>query len=140
MTAYPEMWKWRTVSDQGYADYAYDHDTWNPAHDNIANAGIGLGLYFTFVHFHIPEWGAILIALTLNGLWQVKNGFIPGMTSTGGNRYFGAWGYSYIGQIYGAGGVLLAFLLDLMWPPAIQPSEYGEPKYAEIEEDEDMYF
>ena len=60
------------------------------------------------------------------------------MTSTGGNRYFGAWGYSYIGQIYGAGGVLLAFLLDLMWPPAIQPSQ-GE-SYIELEEDEDMYF
>ena len=139
MTALPEMWTWRSVSNQSYSDYAYDHDTWNPAHDNIANAGIGLGLYFTFVHFRVPEWGAILLTLILNTMWQVKNGLVPGITKTGGNRYFGAWGYSFIGQIYCVGGVLIAFLVDVMWPPAIQPSRSGE-SYEELEGDEDMTF
>ena len=133
------MWKWRSASNMKYTDSDYTHDTWNPSHDNMANAGVAFGLYFMFVHFHTWEWLSMLLVALFTFMWQCKNALIPSITKTDGTRYFGGWGYSYIAQIYGAGGVFLAFLLDVMWPPAIQPKKNGE-NYNEIEGDEDMSF
>ena len=139
MTTVPEMWKWRSASNKDYVDYEYGHDTWNPSHDNVANAGVGFGMYFMFVHFHVWEWLSMILVFLLTFMWQCKNALVPSVTKTGSTRYFGGWGYSYTAQIYGAGGVFLAFLLDVMWPPAIRETNKGE-NYNELEGDEDMAF
>merc|ERR1711971_159647 len=139
MTKVPEMWKWRSASNDEYAGYSYENDTWNPSHMNVANAGVSFGMYFMFVHFHVWEWLSILLVMLLTFIWQCKNAMVPSLTKTGTYRYFGGPGYSYIAQIYGAAGVFLAFLLDVMWPPAIQPAKNGE-NYNELEGDGDMAF
>ena len=133
------MWKWRSASNSDYVGYSYEYDTWNPSQVNVASAGVSFGVYFMFVHFHVWEWLSMLLAMLFTFIWQCKNALVPYNTETGGTRYFGGWGYSYITQIYGAGGVFLAFLLDVMWPPAIQPPKDGE-NYNEIEGDGDMSF
>ena len=133
------MWSWRTSSDENFVDYDISHNTLYPSHDNVANAGVAFGLYFMFVHFYVWEWLSILLVMIFTGIWQVKNGLVPSVDSAGDNRYFGGWGYSWKSQVYGAGGVLVAFLLDVMWPPAIQPAKNGE-SFSELEGDEDMSF
>ena len=130
MTQIPEMWKWRSAGNTDYYGYSDDLDSWNPEHLNVMNFGVGFGMYFMFVHFYAWEWLAILLVLLLQFIWQCKNALIPymdwqtnGLVITGMNRrYFGGFGYSYKHEIYGAAGVLMAFLLDVIWPPAIQPS------------------
>ena len=127
MTKAPEMWKWRSAANTEYIGYDDDDVTFSPTTINVANFGVGFGLYFMMVHFYAPEWVSIIVALLLQFIWQCKNALVPyvnydATTLTWSRRYFGGFGYSYRQEIYGAGGVLIAFLLDLMWPPAIQPS------------------
>ena len=96
-----------------------------------------------FVHFHVWEWLSIVLAILLAFVWQCKNALIPYTTYNGttadGQRYFGGWGFDYKASIYGAGGVLLAFLLDVMWPPAIRETKDGE-NFTELEGEDDMSF
>ena len=125
----PEMWKLRMATDDVYFDYVKNaHDSWNPIPDNLAQFGVGYGLYYNFVHFYMWEWVAFIVILLLQFLWQMKNGLIPYMNYTGTPknagtfkyRYLGGFGYSFKGQIWGAFGLTVALLIDLMWPPHIE--------------------
>ena len=156
MSEAPEMWKWRSASNTDYIGYDEANHSWSPEPVNVSNLGVGFGLYFMMVHFYAPEWLSILILLILQFIWQVKNALIPYVTqyvkdhettyyfrttTTWEKRYFGGFGYSYRQQIYGAGGVFIAFLLDVMWPPAIQPSREEEnEEMEEVEEMDEMDF
>ena len=127
MTKVPEMWKWHSASNTDYIGYDDAYYSWNPYPMNVANFGVGFGVYFMMVHFYAWEWLAIVLVLLLQFMWQCKNALVPyvnydSTTATWTRRYFGGFGYSYRQQIYGAGGVFIAFLLDVIWPPAIQPS------------------
>ena len=74
------------------------------------------------------EWVAVIVILILQFLWQMKNALIPYMNYTGSPksilnfkyRYLGGFGYSFKAQIYGALGLTVALLIDLMWPPHIE--------------------
>lgn len=145
-TKVPEMWKWRLAGDNDYIDTAtldaatpsQAWATFNPMPQNVANFGSGFGLYFMFVHFYAAEWLSIILVILLQFLWQVKNAWVPYMNykdtssvaaaNAAGfsKRYFGGFGFCVQQEIYGAAGVLIAFLLDLIWPPAIQPSKAEE--------------
>merc|ERR1712083_501692 len=84
-------------------------------------------------------WASILIVLILQALWAVKDGLVPyekyndGSTKDqqNGNNWFGGFGYSYKQEAYGAGGVLIAFLLDVIVPPALMPTKSEEEAIAE---------
>ena len=98
---------------------------------NIAALGTQFGLYFMMVHFYAPEWVAIVVTLILGFIWEVKNALVPYVnidttTLVTSKRWMGGFGFSYKRELYGLGGVFLAFLLDVMWPPAIQPSREEE--------------
>ena len=126
-TKVPEMWKWHSAGNTDYIGYNDANYSWNPYPMNVSNFGVGFGMYFMMVHFYAWEWLAILLVLLLQFIWQCKNALVPfvdwdATTVTWSRRWFGGNGYSYRQQIYGAGGVLIAFLLDVIWPPAIQPS------------------
>ena len=131
-TMLPEMWKWRMASDETYYGYDAKHSSFMPYQENVANLGLGWGLYFMMVHFYAWEWLAIVLVIMLQFVWQCKNALVPYynfnlnaagtiLDGTWTARYFGGMGYSWKAEIYGAGGVFLAFLLDVMWPPALQP-------------------
>ena len=127
----PEMWKWFSAGNADYIGYNKSNDSFNPYPINIMALGTQFGLYFMMVHFYAPEWISIIVTLFLGFLWQVKNAMVPFVnydtaTATTKYRWMGGFGYSWKTEIYGAGGVLLAFLLDVMWPPAIQPSREEE--------------
>ena len=135
---YPEMWKWRMANDMDYVDVnALDVggvplDTFSPNPQNMANFGSGFGLYFMMVHFYAAEWLAIVLVILIQFMWQVKSALVPYYRGTASDplntdaRYFGGWGFSYHQELYGLGGILIAFLLDVIWPPAIQPSRAEE--------------
>ena len=57
------MWKWRMGADDKYADYRSVMSLWGPSQGNMAEFGLGWGLYFMCVHFYAWEWLAIIIAL-----------------------------------------------------------------------------
>ena len=127
MTKAPEMWKWRSAANTEYIGYDDDDVTFSPTTINVANFGVGFGLYFMMVHFYAPEWVAIIVTLILGFIWEVKNALVPYVkvdttTFVTETRWMGGFGFSYKRELYGLGGVFLAFLLDVMWPPAIQPS------------------
>ena len=131
MSKAPEMWKWYSAGNTDYIGYAESNYSWNPYPTNIMALGTQFGLYFMMVHFYAPEWIAIIVTLLLGFIWQVKNAMVPfinynATALTASFRWMGGFGYSYKNELYGAGGVLLAFLLDVMWPPAIQPSREEE--------------
>ena len=133
------------ATNDKYVDYYLldvsnnEMDTFNPTPNNVANFGAGFGLYMMFVHFYAAEWLSIVLVILLQFMWQCKNALVPytryGDTSSvlqavstikEDPRYFGGFGFSYHQEIYGAVGVLMGFLLDLIWPPAIQPSKAEE--------------
>merc|ERR1712151_244029 len=128
-TKIPEMWKLRMATDDVYTDYVKNaHDSWNPIPDNVAQFGVGYGLYYNFVHFYMMEWVAVIVILILQFIWQMKNGLVPyvnvkttnGVPVSTSNRYLGGFGYSFEAEIYGAMGLIVALLIDLMWPPHIE--------------------
>ena len=138
-TKAPELWKWTNGGSSDYYGYDKSRDSFNPYPLQIAAFGTQFGLYFMMVHFYAPEWVAIVVGLILGFMWECKNALVPYInwtnltadgaitaSSTWSRRYFGGFGYSYHREIYGAGGLLIAFLLDVMWPPAIQPSREEE--------------
>ena len=143
-TMVPSMWTWRSASNTGFVDYDDMHDSWSPYTENVANAGVGFGMYFMFVHFNCWEWLSMIIVWFIQFMWQAKSALVPynnydaAGVKTSSTTYMGGFGYSWKQEIYGAGGVFLAFLLDVMWPPAIQPSKEGD--HQELEGDEDMEF
>ena len=55
-------------------------------------------------------------------------------------KYFGGYGFDYYALLYGFGGGLIGLLLDLIAPPHIRGSGYGdddehnEDDYEEIDE------
>ena len=127
----PEMWKWFSAGDPAYYGYDDSRDSFNPYPLNIAALGTQFGLYFMMVHFYAPEWVAIIVTLILGFMWEVKNALVPYVkvdttTFVTETRWMGGFGFSYKRELYGLGGVFLAFLLDVMWPPAIQPSRDEE--------------
>ena len=127
----PEMWKWFSAGDPAYYGYADSNDSFSPYPMNIAALGTQFGLYFMMVHFYAPEWVAIVVTLILGFIWEVKNALVPYVnidttTLVTSKRWMGGFGFSYKRELYGLGGVFLAFLLDVMWPPAIQPSREEE--------------
>merc|ERR1712110_979476 len=66
---------------------------------------------------------------------QIKNALIPYVkTGTMNRRYGGGFGYSWQAQLYGVGGLILAILLDLMWPPHLQKNVR---EHSELETDDD---
>ena len=140
MTKIPEMWKFRMASDDDYYDYDDQHDEFNPSPFNLSNFIVQFGLYFMFVHFHVWEWLSIILSLLFGLMWELKSGLIPynnyndSLART--NRYFGGWGFSYTQALYGFGGIFCAFLLDVMWPPAIRKP----PQHEELEGEDDMTF
>ena len=69
MTTAPEMWKWRSASNEDYIGYTKEWDSFNPYALNIANFGVGFGMYFMMVHFYAPEWVSILVVLILQFIW-----------------------------------------------------------------------
>ena len=120
------------ASDEQYIDYVADkHDSWMPIQDNMNMFGVGFGLYYMFVHYRTWEWVTLIVVAMIQFMWEAKNALIPYMNA----EYFGGWGYSWKAEIYGFGGLFLAFLIDVAWPPAIQ-----KKMYAEIDGDEDMDF
>ena len=133
-TKVPEMWKWFSAGDSAYYGYAKANDSFSPYPANIAALGTQFGLYFMMVHFYAPEWVAIVVTLILGFIWEVKNAMVPyvnikytsGVVSGYEKRWMGGFGFSYKRELYGLGGVFLAFLLDVMWPPAIQPTREEE--------------
>merc|ERR1712072_585956 len=92
-------------------------------------------MYFMFVHYHVWEWLSMLLVFLIQFIWQAKNAMVPYVNFKDVNnaslgwdrRYFGGMGYSYKAEIWGAGGVIFAILVDLMWPPHIRepPGEDG---------------
>merc|ERR1719464_953386 len=46
MTTAPEMWKWRSASNEDYIGYTKEWDSFNPYALNVANFGVGFGMYF----------------------------------------------------------------------------------------------
>ena len=138
-TKTPDMWEFRMASDKDYSDYNKDNNTLNPVFSNTNNLIVQFGLYFMFVHFHVWEWLSIILVVIFGAIWQLKNALIPyvNVKATGyDRRYFGGAGYSLTNELYGAIGILLAFLLDLMWPPAIRQP----PQHEELEGDDNMTF
>ena len=140
-TKQPEMWTWRMATDKDYYDYSKDNSTMKPVFGNTNNLIVQFGLYFMFVHFHVWEWLSIVLVTLFGFMWQVKNALVPYLnwkssTSTYSKRYFGGYGYSFTQEAYGFGGIFLAFLLDVMWPPAIRQP----PQHEELEGDNDMAF
>ena len=132
MTKIPEMWNLRMATDDQYVDYVKNyHDSWSPIPDNVAQFGVGYGLYYNFVHFYMWEWVAIIVIVLLQFLWQMKNGLVPYYNgfnladNTVKARYMGGWGYSFKAEIYGFMGLFVAFLIDVMWPPAIERRNDG---------------
>ena len=88
------------------------------------------------VHLYPKEWVAIVVVLGLGFLFQIKDALIPvttwtyvidytlGTYSVDMKRHWlGGFGYNYSTQIYGAFGVLFAFLLDLAIKPMFQEDE-----------------
>ena len=127
----PEMWKWYSAGDPAYLGYDDSRDSFSPYPLNIAALGTQFGLYFMMVHFYAPEWVAIVVTIILGFIWEVKNALVPYVkvdltAGTSETRWLGGFGYSYKRELYGLGGIFLAFLLDVMWPPAIQPSREEE--------------
>merc|ERR1712232_643380 len=91
------------ATDDVYFDYLKNaHDSWNPIPDNVAQFGVGYGLYYNFVHFYMNYTGSPKSILNFK------------------YRYLGGFGYSFKAQIYGALGLTVALLIDLMWPPHIE--------------------
>ena len=111
------------ASDETYTDYMADaHDSWMPIQDNIAMLGVGFGLYYMFVHYYTWEWVTLIVVAFLQFLWELKNALIPATEV----EYFGGWGYSWKAEIYGFGGLFLAFLIDVMWPPVLHDTKAEE--------------
>ena len=114
-----EMWKWRMI----------DTEEWEPVARNMANFGVAFGLYYAFVHYYVAEWISMLVVLFIEGIWQIKNALIPDNEVD----YIGGPGFSYVSLIYDFGGILVALLIDLMWPPHIRPT--GDDECNPEEED-----
>ena len=127
----PEMWKWFSAGDPAYYGYDDSRDSFNPYPLNIAALGTQFGLYFMMVHFYAPEWVSIVVVTILGFIWEVKNALIPILnvdvaTGVYEQRWLGGPGFAWKHEVYGVFGIFLAFLLDVMWPPAIQPSREEE--------------
>ena len=137
LKTFPEMWKWRVGADPDYMDYQERFSLWGPSNGNIGEFGLGWGLYFMCVHFYAWEWLAILIALVIEFLLQCRNALIPYAnfddfmtTLVWTRRWGGGFGYSIRGQIWNLGGVLTAFLFDMMVKPMFGPSRVDEEANA----------
>ena len=131
MTKVPEMWKWQSADNKDYFGYSDDGNTFNPTEGNIFALGTQFGLYFMMVHFYAPEWVSIVVVTILGFIWEVKNALIPILnvdvaTGVYEQRWLGGPGFAWKHEVYGVFGIFLAFLLDVMWPPAIQPSREEE--------------
>ena len=104
--------------------------------------GVGWGLYWTFVALDVWEWLSIILVLVLQSGWHVMTGFIavdntPGWTV---GYLFGSNGFNYPRYIYGVGGVVLAFLIDLMhWPHTRPLSGYAKDPCGDLDLDDESY-
>ena len=131
------MWKWRMGADDKYADYRSVMSLWGPSQGNMAEFGLGWGLYFMCVHFYAWEWLAIIIALFIELILQCRNALIPYAnfdnyltTFKWTRRYGGGFGYSIRGQLWNFFGVMAAFIVDILWKPTWGPSRAEEEANA----------
>ena len=107
-------------------------EMWDPYSNNIAYLAAGWGWYFTFVHFMMAEWVAMLVVIMLLAVWQTVLGLIDA------TEYYGDElneGFNLSALAYGSGGVILAILLDLMWPPHIRETGSDEDDMEESDSD-----
>ena len=98
-------------------------DEWMPYSANIAYLAAGWGWYFTFVHFMMAEWVSMLVVIILLACVQTVYALIDA------SEYYGDElnpGFNLSALAYGSGGVILAILLDLMWPPHIRETDSDE--------------
>ena len=100
-------------------------DSWLPYTSNMTNFGIGWGLYFMWVHLRVHEWLAIILVLLIETGWQLIQAYIiapiPFAFDGTAEAYLGGYGFNYATYIWAIGGMFLAFLVDLMQPPAVRP-------------------
>ena len=91
----------------------------------MAYFGISWGLYFSFVHVGAWEWLAIILVLVIETGWQLIQAYVisPVPYSYDGTieAFIGGAGFNFIQMIYATGGLIGAFLVDLMQAPLVRP-------------------
>ena len=100
-------------------------ESWLPYTSNMTNFGVAWGLYFMWVHLRVHEWLAIILVLLIETGWQLMQAYIiapvPFAYDGTAEAYLGGAGFNYATYIWAIGGMFLAFLIDLMQPPAVRP-------------------